>query len=62
MADARTYEGKHLDQTVMLLSGHYGQHRTIGARVQEEGWSGIWNEVHADLLPPPPAGQEELAL
>lgn len=62
MADGHTYEGKHLNQKVTVLSGHYQQHRSLGRRVLEEGWSRIREEVHGDLLPPPPAGQEELAL
>lgn len=62
MADGHTYEGKYLDQEMTVLSGHYHQHRRLGHRVQEEGWESVREEVHADLLPPPPAGQAELAL
>lgn len=62
MADGHTYEGQILDQEVTVLSGHYRQHRTLGKRVSAEGWSGLREEVHSDLLPSPPAGQGELAL
>lgn len=62
VADGHTYEGKYADREVTLLSGHYRNHRALGERVAMDGWSGIREEVHADLLPPPPAGQEELAL
>lgn len=63
MADGHTYEGKYLDQKLTILSGHYHNHRVLGERVaMAKGWSGIREEVHADLLPAPPAGQEELAL
>lgn len=63
MADGHTYEGKHLGVDVTVLSGHYRQHRRLGRRVREDGgWESVREEVHADLLPPPPAGQQELAL
>lgn len=52
MADSHTYEGKHLDQQVTVLSGHYANHRALAERVAADGWQGIRKEVHADLLPP----------
>lgn len=42
--DSHTFEGKMLGNNIMILSGHYENHRIIGKRVMEHGWSEIRNE------------------
>lgn len=39
--DSHTYEGKRRGNNVLMLSGHYEQHRAIGQEVMKHGWERI---------------------
>jgi hypothetical protein len=50
--DAHTYEGKIRKTSVLLLSGHYHNHRAIGKEVMTNGWDNIRDKFANDEVAP----------
>lgn len=59
--DAHTYEGKIRKTSVMLLSGHYHNHRAIGKIVLQQGWDPIRDKFAADTLAKPTATEKRVS-